>query len=70
MNNLDHDLERLWEELLSQQPEQVKAGFSRLQAEEQQAVLSHLAEMSTAEGWHPSQRLAAQVALEILQEQD
>ena len=47
--------ELLWEQLLSRQPEQVLAAFTRLSPDEQAQVLQHLERMATEPGWHPEQ---------------
>ena len=59
-------LEILWDNLLSRQPERVRAAFSTLTSAEQQAVLDHLKRMSQEPGWHPEQRRSAQTALDAL----
>ncbi len=67
MNNTSsNDLEALWDGLLSQEPERIRASFAGLTSGERQAVLAHLKEMAGGEGWHPAQRAAAQSALEAL----
>jgi hypothetical protein len=63
----DSDLEILWEQLLSRQPEHVLAAFSGLAAQEKQSVLAHLRSMASEPGWHPEQRLSAQSALDAIQ---
>jgi hypothetical protein len=60
-------LERLWDNLLSRQPEQVRGAFIPLKTEEKQAVLAHLKKMASEPGWHPEQQLSAQVALQALE---
>jgi hypothetical protein len=55
--------ELFWEQLLSRQPEQILAVYTRLSPDEQENVLSHLERMATEPGWHPEQRLSAQAAL-------
>lgn len=61
------DLEALWENLLSRQPELVQAAFASLDADERQAVLAHLQRMAAEPGWHPEQRKSATAALLALQ---
>lgn len=63
-------LERLWNSLLSRQPELVRAAFLPLQAEEKQAVLIHLRKMVSEPGWHPEQQLSAGAALKALEDVD
>ena len=61
-----HQPEVLWEQILSRQPDRVRAAFQTLTQDEQRAVLSHLQRMSNEPGWHPEQRASAQVALQAL----
>lgn len=61
------DLERLWDQLLSRQPEQIRQAFQSLQPGEQTAVMAHLQRMASEDGWHPEQRRSAQAALTALQ---
>lgn len=63
-------LERLWDSLLSRQPELVRAAFKPLRAEEKQAVLAHLKKMVSEPGWHPEQQLSAGAALKALEDSD
>ena len=63
---LPNPLEVLWDNLLSRQPDQVRAAFVTLTKAEQQAVLDHLRRMSQEAGWHPEQRRSAQAALDAL----
>jgi len=58
--------ETLWENLLSRQPERVRAAFAVLNAAEGAAVLAHLQRMAEEPGWHPEQRISAAAALEAL----
>ena len=65
-STLSDPLEILWDNLLSRQPDQVRAAFATLTVTEQQAVLDHLRRMSQEAGWHPEQRRSAQAALDAL----
>jgi len=60
------DLEKLWNALLSRDPEQVQFAFRGLDKERQQAVLQHLTRMSIENGWHAEQRISAEAALKAL----
>jgi hypothetical protein len=56
-------LETLWDDLLSRQPERVRAAYASLDAFEKQAVVTHLQSMSEEPGWQPEQRASAKAAL-------
>lgn len=58
--------ELFWDKLLSRQPEQVMAAYSRLLPDEQVLVLRHLECMATEPGWHSEQRFSAQAALDAI----
>lgn len=60
------DLDTLWGNLLSRQPELIRAAFETLGATEQQSVLAHLDRMDSETGWHTEQRSSAQAALQVL----
>jgi len=62
-----NSLENIWDRLLSRRPEEVRAVFSTLAAEERAAVLAHLQRMANEAGWQPEQRLSAQSALQALE---
>lgn len=66
MDETGDSLESLWDGLLSRQPERVRATYANLDDLEKIAVLAHLERMASESGWHPEQRLSAQVALEVL----
>lgn len=59
-------LEIFWDNLLSRQPERIRAAFATLTGAEQQVVLEHLRKMNQEEGWHLEQRRSAQAALDAL----
>ncbi len=62
-------LELLWDQLLSRQPESIQAAFASLDTPSRKAVLEHLQHMSADTGWQPEQRKSAQAALQVLQAQ-
>jgi len=62
------DLETLWDNLLSRQPELIQAAFDGLSKAEQHAVLAHLARMVSEPGWHPEQRASALAAQRVLEQ--
>lgn len=59
LDSIDH----LWYALLSRQVDLVRKAYHSLQEDEKQAILKHLQQMASQEGWHPEQRLSAQQAL-------
>ncbi len=61
-------LEKLWDNLLSRQNNQIRAAYQELTSEEKDAVLEHLQRMVSEPGWHPEQRLSAKAALRVLGE--
>jgi len=62
--------EKLWEHLLSEKNALILRAWESLNGEERAAVKSHLQAMSREAGWHPSQRRAAAVALQGIEEQE
>jgi len=60
-------LEALWEELLSRQPELVRAAYASLNAGQQKAVYAHLERMASEPGWQPEQRRSAKAAIQALE---
>lgn len=66
MMDENFDIEILWEDLLSQQSNRIRAAFDLLTPAEQVKILQHLRRMTTDQGWHPAQVAAARTALEIL----
>jgi hypothetical protein len=62
------DPEIIWENLLSGEENLVGEIFESLDFSERGAVLEHLKRMVNEPGWQPSQQLAAQKALSILDE--
>ncbi len=57
----------LWEYILSENPDQIREAFHKLNPKEQQHVIEHLYKMSTEPGWHPLQIRSAQVAYKVLE---
>jgi len=62
-------LEAMWDDLLSRQPERIRAAYTALEAPEQQAVIAHLLRMVHESGWQPEQRLSAQAAISAIEKQ-
>lgn len=61
-------VETLWTELLSRQPERIRAAFIPLTCTEKIGVRAHLIRMTTEHGWHPEQVRSAAAALDALRE--
>jgi hypothetical protein len=61
------DLAAFWEQLLSEDPAQVRTAFGGLSLEEQVDIAAHLERMATEAGWAEVQKQAAQSALRILE---
>jgi len=59
-------LEALWDDLLSRQPERVRAAYKLLDRPSRQSVRTHLEHMVSEGGWLPDQRTSARIALQAL----
>jgi len=57
-----------WEEMLSRQPQRIRAAYLALDGEAQQAVLAHLRRMTSEPDWHPAQVESATIALQVINE--
>ena len=66
MDLSEEALTRIWDNLLSGEPEKVKKTFQKLPAGEKKAVLAHLTDMAEGEGWQDVQRQSAITALQVL----
>ena len=66
MDGMSYPLDKLWDHLLSRQPERVRQAFSSLDPESQRTVKQHLHRMATESGWLPRQRSSARAALKAL----
>ena len=66
MSRTPSDLEVLWNDLLSRQPELVRSAFASLDRASQKLVRIHLERMATEAGWQPEQRDSAKAALKAL----
>ena len=69
MNKAPEQIEKIWNNLLSRQPELIKAEYNMLDTHSQKAVLDHLRCMLKEAGWQPEQRLSASAALQALDDQ-
>jgi hypothetical protein len=66
MNIESDQLEQIWDNLLSRQPNLIQAAFSSLDSINQKAVLAHLYRMVDETGWQPEQRASARAAIKVL----
>ena len=68
MKKFDHfSIERLWDNLLSREPDKIKSTFHHLNQSECSAVIEHLNRMTLEDGWHPEQKKSAIIALQIIE---
>lgn len=65
---MDHLLENLWDDILSNEPERIRCAFIRLSNQEQNKVAAHLDWMVNGKGWHPAQKKSAETALKHIQD--
>ncbi len=64
---MDKWLEKFWGEVLSRDPQRILAAMSSIKdAEEREAIITHLRRMATEEGWLEPQRISAEAALAAL----
>jgi hypothetical protein len=66
MSSMSTDLEDLWNNLLSRQPDLIWAEYAKLDNPSQKLVLAHLLRMAEEAGWQPEQRDSARTALKAL----
>ena len=66
MDTTPEFLEQLWSDLLSRQPELIRAAFGSLDRTSQRNVFIHLEHMAVDSGWQPEQRESAATALGVL----
>jgi hypothetical protein len=63
MDDSQYNLEILWDNLLSRQPERILAAYATLNEAERTAVTNHLQRMASQPGWHPEQQCSARAAI-------
>jgi len=66
MGDSDREIEDLWESLLSREPKRVREIFFSLSKTDQKYILDHLTRMVEEPGWHPEQRISAEIALQSI----
>ncbi|HWQ05449.1 MAG TPA: hypothetical protein VN452_08850 [Longilinea sp.] len=59
-------LEQFWDDILSRQPDLIRAAFTRLNTDERLQLVIHLQRMASEPGWQPEQRKSALAALETI----
>ena len=64
----DKELERIWDGILSRDPETIRTTYLSLDQASKGVVLQHLERMATEDGWHPGQVASAQAALNAIKE--
>ena len=69
MNRMTKHLEVLWNNLLSRQPELIRAAYDSLDKSNQKVVLNHLQRMVSEVGWQPEQVASAKAAIHALETQ-
>jgi hypothetical protein len=60
-------LEVLWNDLLSRQPELIRAAYDSLDEQNQKVVFTHLQRMVSETGWQPEQVASAEAAIQALE---
>ena len=69
MKNKNHiSVEQLWDNLLSREFGLIKSSFQNLNQSDRNSVREHLNRMTIEDGWHPEQKISAQIALKIIEE--
>lgn len=68
MNGLDEFLERLWDRLLSREPDKILEAFRELERSERVPILAHLQRMASEPDWHKEQKTSALAAIEALKD--
>jgi hypothetical protein len=60
-------IQNFWDDLLSSEPDRIRAVFATLDWVTQSSALAHLHAMAEEDGWHPLQKASAQAALNVLE---
>ncbi len=63
MGKTNDELEALWDALLSRQEELIQQAFTKLDRQDQQAIINHLKRIVSEPGWQPEQVTSARIAL-------
>lgn len=65
---LDLNPEILWDAVLSGDEDMIRGVYAQLDESQHVSVKAHLQKMMSEEGWHPSQRESALVALNTIKQ--
>jgi hypothetical protein len=60
------DVDEVWEALLSEEPARIRQAWLELTDDEAVAVLDHLKQMTSEDGWAEVQRQSAATALRVI----
>lgn len=66
MIDMHNSLEKLWDNILSRNPERIHKTFTSLDESSRTEIINHLKKMAFESGWNPEQIKSAKVALEVL----
>ena len=61
--------EHIWENILSEDENLIRAIFPHLNEAEKETVITHLEKMANEDGWHPSQKRSSTYALSIIKKE-
>ena len=56
-------IEKMWEEILSRDPDRIRIAYNSLTSEEKIQIFDHLKKMAHESGWHQEQKLSAESAI-------
>ena len=59
-------LEKMWDDLLSREPDIVTDAFQKIDHENRINVIKHLETMVNEKGWHIEQKKSARIALKVI----
>ena len=59
-------MEKMWDDLLSREPELVISAFEKLDPESRKNVVKHLKAMVSEKGWHIEQKKSARITLKAI----
>jgi hypothetical protein len=59
-------IEKIWDFLLSRDPELIQKAYDQLSEKDQEAIMNHLTKMANETEWHFEQKLSAQTAIDAI----